>query len=680
MIRQHWKSWLVVAGLLGVLTVLYDRSRNPDLALRVRLAGTLQDYALVDAQLTRDVLLARAGLLSNYDPLADDRRNLVRAYESLARQAMGGSEDARNLLRAPIDKLSQAQADKLVSVEHFKSKIALFQNSLRYLAFAAPILHIPDDNRAYAAGLGRLSYAVLRFMQTPDAGVAGEIEGVLDDLAAIPGHTGELATLVAHGRLIVTLVPQTNEMLRQIVQAPLAARLADVDDVLLMHTRVIEERAQAYQTALYGVAVLLLAYIVGQFLRLRGEVRQRAIAAAALRVSEARLRAISDSAREAIVSIDTRGCIVAWNAGGAKMFGYSPHEVIGRNLAILWPADFSDAQSAAITEFLTIPHDDPGPAAREFRGVRKDGLALPLEVSLSAWTTQEGRFATAIFRDITQRRQLEERARQQELQLIQANRMAVLGRLISSVTHEISNPNQAILHNARFLSTVCPGILDGCHESTAGSTGSGLGGYSFDELRREIPDKAHEIQESAQRIGRFVEELRHFYLPRASEVDARFDINAAVHRALRLLRPQIGERCRRFSVNLGSGLPPARGDAQRFEQVVINLVANALEALPDPDRTVRVATSVGGISGLVLLVEDQGVGIAAQDLARVREPFFTTRQASGGSGLGLAITVSLLEEMGGTLDLESDPGKGTRATVRLSASSAQAADSGTGHG
>ena len=122
----------------------------------------------------------------------------------------------------------------------------------------------------------------------------------------------------------------------------------------------------------------------------------------------------------------------------------------------------------------------------------------------------------------------------------------------------------------------------------------------------------------------------------------------------------------RFRVELADNLPFLQGDAQHAEQVVVNLVVNALEALPDRTRGVTVKTSWARAQRRVLLeVIDEGVGIPSEHRARLCDPFFTTKQASGGTGLGLAITSSLIHTHGGKLDFMSEPGKGTRVVVSL---------------
>ena len=145
-------------------------------------------------------------------------------------------------------------------------------------------------------------------------------------------------------------------------------------------------------------------------------------------------------------------------------------------------------------------------------------------------------------------------------------------------------------------------------------------------------------------------------------------LNDVVQRSVRLLRHLILGKTTHFQVALAESLPSVWGDAQHLEHVVVNLIVNALEALPDPECEVRVSTRlVPEEHCLVLEVADQGVGIAPQHLPRLCDPFFTTKAARGGTGLGLAITATLVHEHGGRLTFQSEPGQGTCVCVTLPA-------------
>jgi signal transduction histidine kinase len=244
--------------------------------------------------------------------------------------------------------------------------------------------------------------------------------------------------------------------------------------------------------------------------------------------------------------------------------------------------------------------------------------------------------------------------------------MTALGTLVSGVAHEISNPNQLVLMNARVLADAWQdaiAILDRAHQDRGDLL---LGGLPYAEMRATVPALVQDVQDGARRIERIIDDLRDFARPRAPGAQALFHLNEVVQRALRLLTPLIRRHTIGLHINLARDLPPVQGESQQVEQIVVNLVVNALEALPDPGHGVTVATSFQPVeSCVVLTVHDEGIGIPPEHLARLCDPFFTTKQARGGTGLGLAITATLVQAHGGHLTFASTPGQGTRVLVTL---------------
>jgi signal transduction histidine kinase len=255
--------------------------------------------------------------------------------------------------------------------------------------------------------------------------------------------------------------------------------------------------------------------------------------------------------------------------------------------------------------------------------------------------------------------------RRKELQLIQANKMTALGMLVSSVAHEINNPNQIVLTNAGVLTAALDDVLealDGCHSTSEAPAFAGL---PYAEMRDTLPRLSVDIQESARRIERIVGDLKHFARPGARVTEC-FNLNEVVRRALRLLTYLIQKRTEALHVTLADDLPPVCGNAQHLEQVTVNLVVNALEALPSRNRAVTVSTAHDAATRRVVLeVRDEGIGMSQAHLARLGEAFFTTREATGGTGLGIAIASSLVRLYDGQLTFVSQPGRGTCATVTL---------------
>jgi PAS domain S-box-containing protein len=597
------------------------------------------------------------------------------------------SGDVAEEMGEHVEALTAALQQKLNLVEYFKSDNALLQNSLTYMAYTGQTLGSRVEAEEAAVEIAALSHVLLRFMHTPERRVGQEATAVLNRLSLMPRYQQELRVLVAHGRLIVEILPQVDTLLHRIIATPTATHADALQSAVLQYASRVETRAQLFRVLLYLVAVILLGYLLYQFARLRASARalrranadiqremgERQQAVAALRTSEERFRAITESANDAIVSADRAGHIVSWNTRAEAIFGYTTAEVLGTPLTRLMPERYHASYMQRLTEWSTTGVSRLVGTTVEFCGRRKDGSEFPLEVSLSTWSTAHGTYVTGIIRDLTAHKQLQETTRQQELQLIQANKMTALGMLVSGVAHEIDNPNQVVLMNARVLAHSWDDVVDILDTDARDSATFSLAGLPYTEMRDTIPALLHGVQDGARRIERIIGDLKDFARPRTQGTNTIFQLNDAVQRALRLLAHLIKQRTDHLDVRLSQGLPPARGDAQQAEQVVVNLLTNALEALPDRTRGIIITTDFDAAAGSVILeIRDEGAGIAPEHLARLCDPFFTTKHESGGTGLGLAITASLVRGHGGQLTFTSEPGKGTRAWVAFLGPEAEA--------
>jgi PAS domain S-box-containing protein len=271
-----------------------------------------------------------------------------------------------------------------------------------------------------------------------------------------------------------------------------------------------------------------------------------------------------------------------------------------------------------------------------------------------------------IFNDITQRKRMEEEARQRQDQLFQSAKMASLGVLVSGVAHEINNPNFLVMLNTSVLREVWENarpILD-LHYETKGDFIIAGGRYS--KMREEVSQMLSGVLEGSERIKRIVQELRDFAREPSRDLTGEVSLNAVVDSALVLLANPIKKATVNFTANLSPDLPLLRGNAQRLEQVVINLLQNACQSLSDRERGVFLCTKLDESSDCVVVeVRDEGIGIREDVLPRIMDPFFTTKRENGATGLGLSISSTIAREHGGRLEFISSPGKGTTARLIL---------------
>ena len=368
--------------------------------------------------------------------------------------------------------------------------------------------------------------------------------------------------------------------------------------------------------------------------------------------------------------IDMHGRIQDVNGSFVALLGYEKEEVLGQPAVELVAPEHRERAAVQLARDLrgdSTPQLDVDVLAR-------DGSARSILFSESSAMLFEGERPTGILitgMDITERKRAMEQARQQQQQLIQADKMSSLGVLVSGVAHEINNPNNFIMLNGRIFSRVWADIQPILRQYYEAHGEFLLGGMPYSEAHPRIAALIAGIHEGAQRIKRIVQNLRDFARRDTGDLESPVDLNSVVESSIMLVHNLIDKSTSRFSLSLAPQLPPLRGNFQQLEQVLINLITNACQALPDRERGIGVETSAE--EGLVCVeVRDQGVGIPEENLKRILDPFFTTKQDIGGTGLGLSISYNIVKNHGGELTIRSRPGEGTTAVVRLPAAPQEA--------
>lgn len=268
--------------------------------------------------------------------------------------------------------------------------------------------------------------------------------------------------------------------------------------------------------------------------------------------------------------------------------------------------------------------------------------------------------------EVAERKRALEELRLHQDKLIQADKMASLGILVAGVAHEINNPNGLILLNMPIIKEVyqdAEEVLETRYHEQGDFT---LGGLPYSRMRNEVPHLLEEMQEGANRIKRIVEELKDFSRQDTAAATDLVDFNGIVQAAVRLVDSSIRAATNHFETRYTPDLPLIRGNAQRIEQVVVNLLLNACQAVPDQGRRISLVTFPDPEAGAVVLrLFDEGTGIAPEHIPHLTDPFFTTKRETGGTGLGLSVSASIVKEHDGSLEFESDPGRGTTVTLTL---------------
>ena len=384
----------------------------------------------------------------------------------------------------------------------------------------------------------------------------------------------------------------------------------------------------------------------------------------ALQLSEARAQAILASAVDAVVVIDEGGIVETFNSGAERMFGYAEGEAIGHNVSTLMPEPYRREHDGYLEHYRRTGEKKIIGIGREVVGRRKDGTVFPVELVVSEAWLGERRVFVGIVRDITERKQAEEalregnrrleetlaalQAKSEEVktmtqQLWQAAKLATVGELAASIAHELNNP----------LATVTVRV-----ESLLAQTAA-----VDDPKRRPLEI----IEQEVERMGNLVANLLQFSRRGQRQISS-VDVADELVKSLELIRHHLRNRRIQVVQEFIPDLPIIQADRQQLRQVFLNLLTNASDAMPE-GGTLTLRTTLDTLSSgkraLVIEFADTGVGIPAEHLPRVMEPFFTTKEEGKGTGLGLAICRRAVQEHGGTVHISSDVGKGTTIRIAL---------------
>ena len=382
-----------------------------------------------------------------------------------------------------------------------------------------------------------------------------------------------------------------------------------------------------------------------------------------LRHSEARYRAATQSALDAIITIDHAGKIVDWNRGAERIFGYTETEIDGQPLTVLIPTRYQDGHRAGLARVQAGGERHVMGRTVELVGQRKDGSEFPLELSLAQWESAEGRFVTGIIRDITERKWAEEMQletnRQLETAIARANQMAVRAELASAakseflanMSHEIRTPMNGVIGMTELL-------LD-------------------TELSATQRKYAETVRASGAALMELISDILDFSKIEAGRLDLDtldFDLHALLGDFADLLALRAHNKGLDFTCAAEPETPAfLRGDPGRLRQVLANLAGNAVKFTERGEIAVRARLDSETDTEVVLRfsVRDTGLGIPAAQQELLFHKF-TQLDASitrryGGTGLGLAISKQLAELMGGEIGCQSQAGQGSEFwfTARL---------------
>jgi two-component system sensor histidine kinase ChiS len=362
------------------------------------------------------------------------------------------------------------------------------------------------------------------------------------------------------------------------------------------------------------------------------DISERKRAEDGLRESQARIQAILDTAVDGILTIDERGVIEIANRAAGKLFNYDPAELVGRNVSLLMPAAHGKVHDAYIERYLRTGEARVIGIGREVEGLRRDGSVFPAELAVSEVYFGDKRRFTGIVRDITARKKAEEA-------LLRAD--ALKDEFLANTSHELRTPLNGIIG-------IGQSILDGAT------------GPLTDQQRHNL----RMIVASGRRLASLVNDLLDFSKLRHEKVELNLrptDLHALTELVLAISRSLAGKRPVRLFNRIDPKIPLVEVDEDRVQQILFNLVGNAIKFTSA--GVVEVSAAIRD-DRLDLTVSDTGVGIAADRFETIFESFSqgdgSVAREQGGTGLGLAISKQLVEMHGGTIRVESEVGVGSR--------------------
>ncbi|MHB1294697.1 MAG: PAS domain S-box protein [Anaerolineae bacterium] len=598
-----------------VRAALYGETRIAEEVV-MRVPGEAQLDLLVNTAPIRDSQGRITGAVAVFRDITE-RKQAQEAIERLARRLQGLRAMDRAILEASsADAVAEAALHYLRDlVPHVRSSVVLFMPDNQ----SAQILALLDDKAGFTRGADvPLSW----FPQWPDLKTERTI--VIDDLQALPDPTPLQRTLMELGVRTAIMVALRAE--GQTFGA-LNLGLADPGGVSEEALAILRELAD--QLAI-GIRQGQLHDQVQRYAsELEDRVAQRT---AELRASETRLQTVFHQAGIGMATVDVEGRFTEVNQALSRILGYPREKLVGASFADhIHPDDLPDAQK----KWRGLLTHKYGSYRADHRYLNKEGQIVwtSLTVSLVHSEGQPQPFIVAAIQDITEQRRAQE-------SLIQSEKLAISGRIASSLVHEINNPLQAVIG---CLGLAEEGLADGS------------------DIARYLQVARDELQ----RAARIVADLRDLHRPARQEEKELAEIHALLERALTLSTGRLRDSGVEVERAWQADLPRIALVQDRIQQVFNNLILNAIEAMPTGGRLLIRTELTHVPEGIRVTIVDTGQGIPKDVLPSIFTPFFTTKPY--GVGLGLWVTHNIVRSHGGTLEVSSEPNKGTTFTVWLPA-------------
>jgi two-component system, LuxR family, sensor kinase FixL len=348
------------------------------------------------------------------------------------------------------------------------------------------------------------------------------------------------------------------------------------------------------------------------------------------------LKSILDTVPDAMIVIDEAGIMQSFSAAAERLFGLTAEEAIGRNVSILMPSPYRQQHDGYLKRYFNTGERRIIGIGRVVVGERRDGSTFPMELAVGEMSSGGRRFFTGFIRDLTERQRTETRLQELQSELVHISRLTAMGEMASALAHELNQPLSAIAN-----------YLKGCLRLLEGHP---------DDRSRMVSDALDKAADQAMRAGEIIRRLRDFVS--RGETERRVEsVAKLIEEASAIALVGAKERGIRVRYQLDPAAELVLADRVQVQQVLINLMRNAIEAMDESERRELVISATRADDNMVdMSVSDTGAGFGADVRAQLFQPFFTTKRH--GMGVGLSISRTIIEAHGGNIRAEPNPAGG----------------------